>query len=53
MSPAAEVAWKKRGIQWDGMLTISSRVYLNATNEKALGKVGMDDLRKYAADKEA
>lgn len=29
------------------------KVVLGATNEKALGKVGLEDLRRFAVDKEA
>ncbi|KAK5016357.1 hypothetical protein LTR60_002440, partial [Cryomyces antarcticus] len=32
---------------------IVPKVFLNATNEKALNKINMDDLKKFAADKEA
>lgn len=31
---------------------IVPKIFLNATNEKALGKINLDDLKKYAADKE-
>ena len=31
---------------------IASRIFLNATNEKALDKVSLDDLKKFAVDKE-
>lgn len=31
---------------------IVPKIFLNATNEKALSKISMDDLKKYAADKE-
>jgi len=30
-----------------------SRIFLNATNQKALDKVSLDDLKKFAADKES
>jgi uncharacterized protein (DUF2237 family) len=30
----------------------ASRIFLNATNEKALDKVTLDDLKKFAVDKE-
>ncbi|KAK5121054.1 hypothetical protein LTR85_005538 [Meristemomyces frigidus] len=32
---------------------IVPKIFLNATNEKALGKINMDDLKAFAADKEA
>jgi len=31
---------------------IVPKVYLNATNEKALGKINLEDLKAFAADKE-
>lgn len=31
---------------------IVPKIFLNATNEKALGKVQLDELRQFAADKE-
>jgi uncharacterized protein (DUF2237 family) len=31
---------------------IASRIFLNATNEKALDKVSLDDLKKFAVDTE-
>jgi uncharacterized protein (DUF2237 family) len=31
---------------------IASRIFLNATNEKALDKVSLDDLKKFAVDKD-
>lgn len=31
---------------------IVPKIFLNATNEKALGKISMDELKMYAADKE-
>lgn len=33
-------------------MLIASRIFLNATNEKALDKVSLDDLKKFAVDKE-
>jgi len=32
---------------------IVPKIFLNATNEKALGKINMEDLKAFAADKEA
>jgi len=33
-------------------MLIAGRIFLNATNEKALDKVSLDDLKKFAVDKE-
>lgn len=37
----------------EGCANVGSRVFLNATNVKALDKVSMDELKMFAADKEA
>lgn len=43
-------AFDARGKEGD---QIVPKVFLNATNEKALNKVSMDELKLFAADKEA
>ncbi|KAF1353786.1 hypothetical protein BDV97DRAFT_375679 [Delphinella strobiligena] len=43
-------AFDARGKEGD---KIVPKVFLNATNEKALNKVSMDELKLFAADKEA
>lgn len=35
------------------LLTTDCRVFLNATNEKAFNKITLDELKQFAADKEA
>lgn len=40
---------RKRELQGD---KIVPKVFLNATNEKALGKIQLEDLKAFAADKE-
>jgi len=44
-------AFEARGSQPAGD-KIVPKIFLNATNEKALGKINLDDLKKFAADKE-
>lgn len=43
-------AFDARGREGD---KIVPKIFLNATNEKALGKVSLDELKMFAADKEA
>ncbi|GAB7354963.1 hypothetical protein MBLNU459_g5578t1 [Dothideomycetes sp. NU459] len=43
-------AYEARGREGD---RIVPKVFLNATNEKALNKISMDELKQFAADKEA
>ncbi|KAK3713375.1 hypothetical protein LTR37_008567 [Vermiconidia calcicola] len=44
-------AFDARGREKDGE-KIVPKIFLNATNEKALGKINLEDLKKYAVDKE-
>jgi len=44
-------AFDAKGREKDGD-KIVPKVFLKATNEKALGKINMDDLKAFAADKE-
>ena len=44
-------AFDARGREKDGD-KIVPKIFLHSTNEKALGKINMDDLKAFAADKE-
>ena len=44
-------AFDARGREKEGE-KIVPKIFLNATNEKALGKINLEDLKKYAVDKE-
>lgn len=44
-------AFDARGSEKDGN-KIVPKIFLNATNEKALGKISLDELKMFAADKE-
>jgi uncharacterized protein len=44
-------AFEAKGREKEGD-KIVPKIFLNATNEKALGKINLEDLKKYAVDKE-
>jgi len=56
-----EARWETRLCQSEYLLLYSvvlvnanvCRIFLNATNEQALSKVSMDELKQFAVDKEA
>lgn len=42
----------RTGEELMGLMVCNIRVFLNMTNEKALEKIDLEDLKKFAVDKE-